>query len=209
MVPILSELPAKWDGRKCVLELKAADFQWRQMEWWAFYFEFCCWSLKEVGFSMPGADYGNVKFDATRRINWDLKAKAIKSDDHKAILNDKSAMDESIRHHGEHGVIIALCDVEYNDVDRNFQKWHTELKGGPSAYEKERVKRTSISRHRKTRAKLTEIIVLRFDKDSLNDLGTMRQGRNSNGNPRRPKYMLDLEEADPYIVRRIRMTTSR
>ncbi len=36
----LSDLPISWDGRSCVLELKEADYNWRQMEWWEFYFEF-------------------------------------------------------------------------------------------------------------------------------------------------------------------------
>lgn len=61
---------------------------------------------------------------------------AIKSDDHKCILNDCGAIDATIKKYGEHGVLIALCDVEYNDVNRTFQKWHSKLKGGLSAYEK-------------------------------------------------------------------------
>ena len=36
----LSRLPKFWDGKSCVLELKDADYQWKQMEWWAFYFEY-------------------------------------------------------------------------------------------------------------------------------------------------------------------------
>jgi hypothetical protein len=35
----LSSLPKFWDGKTCVLELKEANYNWRQMEWWAFYFE--------------------------------------------------------------------------------------------------------------------------------------------------------------------------
>ena len=92
-------------------------------------------------------------------INWDLKAKAIKSDDHKVILNDRAAMEDSIARHGFHGEIIALCDVEYNDINRSFQRWHSELKGGLSKYEKERKQRTSVSRYRKTK-ELTEILLL-------------------------------------------------
>jgi len=131
-------------------------------------------------------------------INWDLKAKAIKSDDQKVILNDKSAMEQSIENDGFHGEIIALCDVEYNDVNRSFQKWHNELKGGKSNYELERENRTSVSRYRKTKAELTEIILLVFKKNDLDVLATMKQGRNSNGMPRPEKYMLDLETIDNF-----------
>ena len=76
----------------------------------------------------PGEKFDQVNFDLKGEINWDLKAKAIKSDDHKVILNDREAMEASIARHGYHGEVIALCDVEYNDINRSFQKWHSELK---------------------------------------------------------------------------------
>jgi len=125
----LINLPKFWDGKTCVLELKEADYNWRQMEWWAFYFEYKVKQLLTDKFSFPGDKYDNVSFDLKGTINWDLKAKAIKSDDHKVILNDKSAMEQSIEKLGYHGEIIALCDVEYNDIDWHFREWQAELKG--------------------------------------------------------------------------------
>ncbi|MDR3111025.1 MAG: hypothetical protein LBU65_15250 [Planctomycetaceae bacterium] len=151
-------------------------------------------------FAIPGDRFDNACFDLKRTINWDLKAKAIKSDDHKVILNDCLAMKQSIRQHGFHGEIIGLCDVEYNDNDRLFQQWHAELKGGKSAYEIDREKRTSVSRYRKTNAELTEIIILILKESDLEYLSTMRQGRNSNGAPRPEKYMLDLETLDQFTT---------
>ena len=189
----LPTLPKFWDGKTCVLELKDADYNWRQMEWWAFYFEYKFHNILQNKFQFPGDRFDNVNFDLKGAINWDLKAKAIKSDDHKVILNDCSAMEQSIKNHRFHGEIIALCDVEYNDVNRTFQKWHTELKGGKSNYEIEREARTAISRYRKTKAELTEIVLLVLQEDDLEKLTIMRQGRNSNGKPRPEKYMLDLE----------------
>jgi hypothetical protein len=200
----LSNLPKFWDGKTCVLELKEANYNWRQMEWWAFYFEHKVRNILQDKFQFPGDKFDNVSFDLKDAINWDLKAKAIKSDDHKVILNDCSAMEQSIENHGFHGEIIALCDVEYNDHDRSFQKWHTELKGGKSAYEIERETRTSISRYRKTKAELTEIVLLVLQKNDLEKLSIMKQGRNSNGKPRSEKYMLDLEmisEFENYIIK--------
>ena len=194
----IPQFPKFWDGKACVLELKEADYNWRQMEWWAFYFEYKARNLLADKFSFPGERYDNVSFDLKGAINWDLKAKAIKSDDHKVILNDKSAMEQSIEKSGYHGEIIALCDVEYNDNDRSFQKWHTELKGGKSNYELAREIRTSVSRYRKTKAELTEIVLLIFKADDLDLLSTMKQGRNSNGSPRPEKYMLDLETIDNF-----------
>jgi len=194
----LIHLPKFWDGKTCILELKEADYHWRQMEWWAFYFEYKVRNLLTDNFSFPGDQYDNVSFDLKGEINWDLKAKATKSDDQKVILNDKSAMEKSIEKYGYHGEIIALCDVEYNDTNRNFQKWHTELKGGKSDYELARETRTSVSRYRKTKAELTEIVFIVFKADDLDMLATMKQGRNSNGKPRPEKYMFDLETIDNF-----------
>ena len=194
----LSKLPKFWDGKSCVLELKEAEYQWKQMEWWAFYFEYKFRNLFFGKFSFPGNTFSNATFDLKGAINWDLKAKAIKSDDHKVILNDKAAMKQSIENEGFHGEIIALCDVEYNDLNRTFQKWHNELKGGKSKYELERENRTAVSRYRKTKAELMEIVLLVLKKDDLDLLATMKQGRNSNGMPRPVKYMLDLETIDNF-----------
>lgn len=199
----LSSCNSYWEGKAAILELKDADYNWRQMEWWAFYFEYKAMCLRNVGFSMPGEKFNSVVFDATRNVNWDLKAKAVKSDNHLAILNDVRAMNESARQRGEHGVMLALCDVEYNDEHRTFQRWHTELKGGASKYERERQARTSLSRYRKTNARMSEILFLRFTVDDLSVLPQMRQGRNSNGRPRPPKYMLDLEESVELIAGRL------
>jgi len=182
-----------WDGKDCVLELKKADFQWRQMEWIGFYFEFISCKLLNNDFDFPGEKFGNVGFDLKGAINWDLKAKAIKSDSNSCILNDKIAMDESIGKNGFHGEIIALCDVEYNDIDRSFQNWHDELKGEKSKYVIEREQRTAISRFRKTKAVVAEILFLVIREKDLENLSINHQGRNSNGLPRNVKYMLDLE----------------
>lgn len=205
----LADLPKVWEGKKSVLELKAADYNWRQMEWWAFYFEHLCHQRLRGAFEVPGERFGTVGFDLKGCVNWDLKAKAIKSDDHKCILNDCAAIDAAIKKHGEHGVIIALCDVEYNDVNRSFQKWHSRLKGGLSAYEKERRTRTAVSRYRKTKAQLAELLFLRFDKAAVQQLGRMNQGRNSNGAPRPPKYMLDLEALSGILVDRLAFDAKR
>jgi len=194
----LLKLPKTWDGKQSVLELKAADYNWGQMEWWAFYFEHKVKGILKDDFSFPGDKINNVRFDLRGKINWDLKASAIKTDSHKIILNDQVAMDKSVAQDGFHGEIIALCDVEYNDKDRSFQHWHTALKGGKSDYQIKREERTSISRYRKTKAELTEIVLLVFTENDLAELAIVKQGRNSNGKARPPKYMLDLESIDNF-----------
>lgn len=195
----LSSLKTEWDGRECILELQANDFNWRQMEWIGWFFEMKCRQLlPSAGFEVPGERIGRITFDAKRLANWDFKAHAVKSNSHFAVLNDVAAMDASIAAHGWHGLIVALCDCDYNDTDRAFQRWHTNLKGGLSIYERERLKRTSVSRYRKTRALLSEILFISIDERSREHLRIYAQGRNSNGNPREPKYMIDLENLDAF-----------
>lgn len=173
------------------------------MEWWAFYFEYKCIKILQNELKIPGCKFGNVKFDLARNINWDLKSSAIKSKSHNIILNDVEAMNLSIESNGYHGEIIALCDVEYNDQNRTFQKWHNELKGGLSKYEKQRIERTVVSRYRKTKAVLEEILLLVINKKSLARLDVMYQGRNANGKPRKTKYLLNLEELNKYDFEKI------
>ncbi|MCX7976671.1 MAG: hypothetical protein N2646_06325 [Bellilinea sp.] len=202
----LISLPTSWDGKESILELKIANYNWRQMEWWSFYFEYLCFQNLSDQFQIPGDRFGRVKtasFDLKRTINWDLKAKAIKSDDHRSILNDMAAIQQSIQQYGAHGLIIGLCDVEYNDNDRTFQKWHEDLKGGKSKYEIERLKRTSISRYRKTRADLKEILFVVINTDNERFLEIYHQGRNSNGQPRPPKYMLNYEKVERFLVKKL------
>lgn len=203
---LLNDFPVFWDGRKSVLELKAANFNWRQMEWWGFYFEYIAFEKLTGSFLIPGDKFGRVKtacFDFKGTINWDLKAKALKSDDHRSILNDSEAMDWSIKQYGAHGLVIALCDVEYNDMNRSFQKWHGKLKGGKSKYEIDREQRTSVSRYRKTKAELVEILFLVVTSKNRSALGIHHQGRNSNGKPRPPKYMLDYDTIGKFLVDKI------
>lgn len=203
--PLLTDLPQRWDGKKCVLEMKEEDFQWRQMEWWAFYFELLCHRRLTSVLTMPGEKYNSVEWDGTGSINWDFKAKAIKTDSKSFILNDQEAMNASIEKYKEHGLIVCLCDVEYNDADRGFQMWREELQGGPSSYQRARSKRTSNSRYRKKLAVPVELLYMRFDSDSLEYLDTHRQGRNSNGKPRPVKYSVNLERCSHLITDQIKV----
>lgn len=201
IIDALRGLPTHWDGKRAVLELKENDHQWRQMEWVGFYFEYLCRSrLGGAGFEIPGKKYGKVEFDSYRTINWDMKASAIKSHSHRIILNDTRAIDESIETHGEHGLILALVDVDYNDADRSFQKWHSALKGGQSKYEKNRIARGATSRYRKTSATVAQVLLLVLNAGNREYLDLHKQGRNSDGSPRHPKYMLDIERADYFAA---------
>lgn len=201
--PLLRAFPRNWDGRSCILEMKENGGRWRDMEWIGWYFEYLCQRRLAGILKMPSEKCLRCRFDGYGAVNWDFKAKATKSDDHRAILNDLESMDLSIKHHGEHGIVLALLNVDYNDDDRTFQRWHTQLKGGKSAYELKREERTAISRWRKTKAELVEILILRVNAKNKHCLSIHQQGRNSNGKPRPAKYMLDLEKMGSMLIEKI------
>jgi len=50
----LINLPKFWEGKSCVLELKEADYNWRQMEWCGWYFEFKVRQMFADKFVFPG-----------------------------------------------------------------------------------------------------------------------------------------------------------
>lgn len=191
----LSLIPKKWDGKTCILELKQADYNWQQMEWIGWYFEYKSQEFLHGYASFPGARYGNVSFDLRNKINWDLKTTV--STNRFVILNDKDAMDQSLSDEGHHGEIIAKFDVDF-DLDRSFQEWHSELKGGKSKYEIEREHRTATSRRRKKAATLSSIIFLIIGENEVRHLRIMNQGRNSNGSFRKTKYLLDLRALNQF-----------
>lgn len=39
---MLQSIPTFWDGKQSILTLKEHNYQWRQMEWIGFYFEWLC-----------------------------------------------------------------------------------------------------------------------------------------------------------------------
>jgi hypothetical protein len=198
----LSVIPKHWNGKQVIMEMKDNGFpHWRQMEWIGFYFQFLCGKYLSHIMQIPGPRYGNVEFDGFLKIPWDFKAHAINTSSHQIIVNDSEAISQGIADYGSVGLILALGKVEYNDEERTFQKWHSILKGGISAYERERVKRGAWSRLRKVSFELQQISFIQINDKTLVKTGSFQSDfRNSNGRPRRSKVLLDLEKLDEEIV---------
>ena len=197
MKAVCAKMPVVWDGRKSILEMKNAGFaHWKQMEWAGFYFQFLCENRFADIVEIPGKKYGNVEFDAFNAISWDFKAHAANTTSHRVITNDTEAILNTIDDYGCYGLVLAIGQVKYNDEQRTFKKWHDELKGGKSDYEKKRIERGAMSRRRKTEFVLSEIHFVRLDKEGLNQCsGSFQKGfRNADGSPRRSKVLVDIRE---------------
>jgi hypothetical protein len=206
-------LPDRWDGKECILELKNANYQWKQMEWIGWYFEYKAIDLLQARFgSNPGPSFGLTKFDFKLNYVWDFKTHptnppASSSGRNWVIVNDKEAIDKcSIKFEGL-GVVMAEGEAEYDDSTASFKSWHDSLKGGRSDYENERIKRGAPSRQRKKAFNLSKLEAIWLDKSILNTglehgwVSLFQEGmRNADGSKWRAKYSLNLEKL-PYEAR--------
>lgn len=203
---LLKNMPGTWNGRECVLALKEAGHQWRQMEWIGWYNEF---RVKQVvRASLRGGEgprYGNTAFDYKRTGVWDFKV-------HPAgtpwtILNDREAIDSCIAEHGAVGFIVTTGHAEYNDVSGAFKRWHDTLKGKISRYEEERIARGAASRRRKVHFRVSGFVALLLDRRAVQTglkdgwLKMFQEGmRNADGSPRRSKYMIDMNRIPAFVL---------
>ena len=188
-------MPKVWDGRAAILDMKNAGYKhWRQMEWMGFYFQFLCEKHFDGLVEMPGVTYGRTEFDAFHQISWDFKAHASNTTTHNIIANDAEAIANTLSDYGYYGLILAVGEVEYNDEERRFKKWHDQLKEGISQYELNRIKRGAMSRIRKTEFALLEIHFICLNSETLDQCsGSFQEGfRNADGSPQRPKVMIDI-----------------
>lgn len=99
---------------------------------------------------------------------------------------------------------IAIISEKLKEITKHWDGKESKLKGGKSDYELGRETRTAVSRYRKTKVDLVEILFVVFKEKDLENLSIMKQGRNSNGSPRKVKYMLNLELVNPYLVKSIK-----
>jgi len=184
---------------QCVQELKLADYNWRQMEWIGWWFEYKAKEILSALGAMPGSAFGSVKFDCFLDGVWDFKSHP-QGTKTWAYLNDEDAVDECLKQHHHLGWLIAVGDAEY-DLSGMFKQWHDALKGKPSAYVVEGKAIGRRSRRRKSAFKLQAIIWVEFRSGTeLQDAiragwmcAGMQQGqRNSNGAARKPKYGFSL-----------------
>lgn len=198
-----SYIPRIWDGRYCILELREADYNWRQMEWMGWYFEYKARNtlIENIGGSV-GRTYGSTTIDYRNNHSWDFKVHPINSSGHPwAIMNDCDAVNTCIENEGGMGFIIALGRAQYNDTNNSFKLWHDELKGGISEYEKDRIRRRAPSRRRKTQFEIVDYLMIYLNsteelEKAIDErwLGYAQRGwRNADGSPRKEKYKIQVE----------------
>jgi len=198
--PVICKIPMNWDGKKSILEMKENNARnWKQMEWIGWYFEYLCNKYLKGVMEMPcKKKYGNVSFDGYLEVPWDFKSHAIQSGN-KIIINDSEATSNAVSDFGCVGLILATGSATYDNASRNFQNWHEKLKGRQSLYVTQRIARGAPSRKRKISMEISKILFVRIDDNLLVKCGSFQKNfRNSDGNPRREKVLLDLTKIDSH-----------
>jgi hypothetical protein len=193
-IPSLKE--KEWDAKECILEMKEQGFRnWRQTEWVGFYLEFLTERTNLPGVAQFKLFVGNTAFNGCAGKNViDYKTS---SSDFDVILNDQEAINRVVKKYGELGYIILKGDVK-KEKDKELDSWRKELTG-KSKY----VSDGEISGriHRKLKSKFfpKKLIYVSINKTNVKKLKPFIQGRNSNGNSRRPKYILTKDLFPEFI----------
>jgi hypothetical protein len=205
-VIVKGELPEEVNGKAAILEMKAVDGQWKQMEWIGWYFEhFVKTKVLEAVGGTVGPTYGNTTIDLMLGSPWDLKAHP--TDKSAAILNDVEAINACIEEYGHINYFLLEGSVTYDDDVKSFKRWHDELKGKPSAYVKQGETIGRRSRLRKTSFRPTKILGIQLDAETLKHgistgaVKPFQEGmRNSNGKKRRSKYQIFPNRIDARLI---------
>lgn len=193
-----------WHMREAVSEMKANGWpHWRQSEWPGFYFEYKEAALGNKEF-VRGPRYGNVTFDLKSDLIWDLKVHV--GNKKMVPLNDQEAVRECLKEHGFLGWMILTGSAIYaSDQDR---EWHTQFKGGLSAYSISN--RTEGRPKRRIKGSFIPETIIGFGIAGLGALeraisegwlvGFQEGMRNSNGIARRAKYMVNLSAVPEWAL---------
>jgi hypothetical protein len=198
--------PGVWHMKHAISEMKANDWpHWRQSEWPGFYFEYRESAIRNQEFQR-GPRYGNVTFDLQSKLVWDLKVHV--GDGGMVPLNDQEAVRDCIKEKGFLGWMVLTGSATYaSDEDR---EWHTRFKGGLSAYSISN--RAAGKPKRRIKGTFTPDKIIAFGIAGLDALdkalaegwlaGFQEGMTNSNGKPRRAKFMANLDAIPEWALLR-------
>ena len=200
LIKIIKYIPKitkkRWDAKECILEMKESNYRnWKQTEWVGFYIEFLTERTNIPGVAQFKLFVGNTSFNGCAGKNViDYKTSSSEED---IILNDKEAMEKVVKKYGELGYIIIKGKSKKEDSDE-LDIWRKKLVG-KSKYVIEGEK--SGRKHRKLKVEFTptKIFYISINNKNIKSLRIFNQGRNSDGKPRRPKYILPKELLKDFV----------
>ena len=195
-------ITARWDGRACVEEMRAAEYRnWRQTEWAGWYFEYVGVAALINAFGGGPRRVLHTSFDYALRSTWDLKAHST-GKERGAILNDLDAIEAGLGEGNGLGFIVLTGDPDYSD-GLEFDAWHRGLRGAGPAHERSRALKSGFTPVRLDAFHLPDASALDLAR-SQGAYAVMQQGRQPDGAARKPKLKINFAAAmKPLLTRRI------
>lgn len=196
LTELCEELPSFLDGRTILDSMHDRNQKnWKQTEFLAFYIEdFALNFLENFGFetnkySIKGLGKGNVVIDTFKDFPIDVKTSFKQAD---CPFNDKFVVDKVIEEFGKIGV-IKIVSNGIEDSDFELTKHYKHLKGDFD----------EISPKTRKVKKGANILGINYYEILSNSyLKLFLQGKNSNGNPRNPKYLIPKELQPTISIRK-------
>ena len=196
LTELCEALPSFLDGRTILDSMHDRNQKnWKQTEFLAFYIEdFALNFLENFGFetnkySIKGLGKGNVVIDTFKDFPIDVKTSFKQAD---CPFNDKFVVDKVIEEFGKIGV-IKIVSNGIEDSDFELTKYYKHLKGD---FDKISPKTRKV----KKGANILGIDYYEILSNSY--LKLFSQGKNSNGNPRNPKYLIPKELQPTISIRK-------
>jgi len=193
--------PKRFDAKESIQWLHKHSNQKKQDEWAAFFFEEYSFPLliNFLGGWKGPRITKDKRFDYQREFVWDLKMESMKDKNgvntKTIILNDQSATDRIIKDEKVIGFVIAKTEFSF-DLNGELKKWRNR-------FENKIVKKTGPGKTRtlKKDGNVQEFLAVLIEGEkeiqkalSSGWISIFKQGRNSNGDPRPPKYQMHLEK---------------
>ena len=196
LTELCEALPSFLDGRTILDSMHDRNQKnWKQTDFLAFYIEdFALNFLENFGFetnkySIKGLGKGNVVIDTFKDFPIDVKTSFKQAD---CPFNDKFVVDKVIEEFGKIGV-IKIVSNGIEDSDFELTKYYKHLKGD---FDKISPKTRKV----KKGANILGIDYYEILSNSY--LKLFSQGKNSNGNPRNPKYLIPKELQPTISIRK-------
>lgn len=183
-----------WDGRRCVEAMRDAEYRnWRQTEWFGWYFEYVGITALVNAFGGSPRRVLNTSFDYALRSTWDLKAHS-SGGENAAILNDLDAIDTCLDEPGGLGFIVLTGNPDYSD-SAAFDAWHRSQRGGGLAHDRSRTLKSGFEPLRLDAYHLQDAATLEAARER-HEFSVMAQGHQPDGSPRKPKLKIRFDRAN-------------
>lgn len=176
-----------------------------QSEWPGYYLEYAMENFltsknTNVLQMYSGKSDDKLDFDMySKKYNFYLDLKCSNITETKTILNDTRNIDKAIEEHGKIWFVMYQHETK-KDKDYGLETctfWN-KLK---IADGRKNVKLTSYKDRMKHSVKFDNMLILEVNKQNANQIFLeYKQGKNSNGKDRKPKYMINKKNIDNFII---------